>query len=477
MSETESSAVPLATVSVPRLAIVGAARGVGVSTITLGLLNALKKHQKHTIAVGKVGSFLIQNTHYRRITGLLSYSLHPWMLNRDQIRESVARLSSGAERVLIEADLPLYDYYPDDYGFGTEAELATFLEAPVILVVDAAGYGESIAAVVRGFVTLYEGVNVAGVICNNVKDPEQNERIKRAIEALHATFYLGGLPDSDVLTKEGENISDENPSLLKRSFVFAATELVEKHLNLDLIEKIFQQSGTFQVRKSILSSRSRACKIAVADDMAFHLTFQSNLDLLRREGAELVAFSPLVDRKLPTGVNGVYLPGGFVHLYAQDLSANAHMHRALQAFAESGGIVYAEGSAVGYLCKTVAITSSAKLTMAGLIPGHATLVDENRAGGAEMLVEVRSVEESAVTREGDRFRALRDYMWAIRLERSVTNCFELHPRNSVGAADDVAVIEGFAPQPNVLATSLQPHWASNPILARVFVDKASARKT
>ena len=66
-----------------------------------------------------------------------------------------------------------------------------------------------------------------------------------------------------------------------------------------------------------------------------------NLELLRESGAEVVFFSPLTG-SLPEGISGIYLGGGYPELHAADLSSRRDLRAAVKAFAEAGGVVYAE---------------------------------------------------------------------------------------------------------------------------------------
>lgn len=150
------------------------------------------------------------------------------------------------------------------------------------------------------------------------------------------------------------------------------------------------------------------------------------------------------------------------------------MLQALRAFVESGGVLYSEANSVGYLCNSISLQSGTRLSMCGIIPGNATLLAQRVANDTDNLVEVRSVNPTIISRSGERFRGYRDYQWAIRLEQAIDTQFELNFRGDTsGESDMPPVLEGFAPYPNVIATSVQAHWTSNPMLARLFVESVS----
>ena len=94
----------------------------------------------------------------------------------------------------------------------------------------------------------------------------------------------------------------------------------------------------------------------------------SNLRLLEEAGAEVVFFSPLED-SLPNGLAGVYLGGGYPEKYAQQLSDNKPLIASLRAFAEAGGVVYAECGGLIYLSQSIQPMQELPIKM-GESPAH-----------------------------------------------------------------------------------------------------------
>jgi cobyrinic acid a,c-diamide synthase len=109
-------------------------------------------------------------------------------------------------------------------------------------------------------------------------------------------------------------------------------------------------------------------RIGVARDKAFCFYYEDNFDLLRAAGAELVFFSPLEDRCLPEGLDGLYLGGGYPELYARELSGNLTMRQAVYDWAESGRPLYAECGGFMYLTEGIVGDAGEELPMAGVFP-------------------------------------------------------------------------------------------------------------
>ena len=102
-----------------------------------------------------------------------------------------------------------------------------------------------------------------------------------------------------------------------------------------------------------VSRSNDAVRVGVASDHAFSFYYEDNLDLLREQGAEIVRFSPLNDASLPSGLDALYLGGGYPELYAEQLSGNRQMLEEVRAFAASGRPVYAECGGMLYLSESL----------------------------------------------------------------------------------------------------------------------------
>lgn len=466
---------PKLQIALPRLMFLGTNRGIGTSTILLGLLVCYKR-QNFGVGTAKIGPSLAEPTHHRRVISRLSYTLDPWLLTEAQLRQSLIRLSGATQLALIEGNEAIFDYCGEESNFYSPAAMAQRSGTPIILLVDARGYQESIAAHVAGFMQRDPAVKISGVIANRVKDKSHNKRLRRAIESLDGPQYLGGVPAGDPQQMGGTLVGIQmyNPSALTRNRLLATGNLLAESVDRDALLEIAQNATPLNRDASVESSFNRLCKIAVADDQAFHLTVQDNLDLIRRVGAELVAFSPIADRRLPTGVQGLYLPGGYPQLYAADLSNNRPMLQAIRDFVAAGGVLYAEAGAAAYLCKKMTLYNGSSFEMVGVLSGVATAMIDDAESPTVTYEEVSLTRECILGPPGGTLRGFRDNRWSIRFESAVDYCFDVRDRPQEDKSESLHFTEGISPRENILITKLNLHWASAPVIARQFVERVKS---
>lgn len=146
-----------------RIVIAGTGSGVGKTTITIGLMAALK--QKGYIVQGfKCGPDYIDPTYHTAVTGRPSRNLDSWMVGHEAVQAICAKGCEGADIAIIEGVMGMFDGKRPTTNEGTTAEISVLTNSPVLLVVDCAGMARSAAAVVRGFQTFDKRVRIAGEI-------------------------------------------------------------------------------------------------------------------------------------------------------------------------------------------------------------------------------------------------------------------------------------------------------------------------
>jgi cobyrinic acid a,c-diamide synthase len=357
----------------PALIIAGTHSGCGKTTVTLGIMAALKQRGM-TVRPFKCGPDFIDPSLHLLMTDQVSRNLDVHMCGPDYVRRlfrthapSAGNSPEGAISI-IEGVMGLFDG-----GQGSAATLARLLNIPVLLVVDVRSAAESAAAVVKGFEILDPQVRVAGVIFNRAGSERHVQMISDAVRQHCQAEIIGTLPKDTKIALPSRHLGlhmGTEVELDRQRLI----ELMEEHLDLDLLVKIAQQTEpgtTFHEETELLPASSDAAakvRLGVARDEAFCFYYQDNLDMLEQEGAELIIFSPLHDANLPENLDGLYLGGGYPELHAETLAANASMRAEIRAFSRSGRPVYAECGGFMYLTEAIVTAEEKQHRMVGVYP-------------------------------------------------------------------------------------------------------------
>ena len=200
--------------------------------------------------------------------------------------------------------------------------------------------------------------------------------------------------------------------------------------------------------------------------MAFNFYYQDSLDLLTAWGAEIVPFSPLEDSKLPAGVGGIYLGGGFPELFADQLSENKPMHDSIRQAVGKGVPVYAECGGLMYLGKSLSDLEGVTHPMIGVIPAESAMSQSRLTLGYR---EVESCVDSPVLPKGQRVRG-HEFHWSTLAKQPEAN------ESVYKVVDQDNRLDGFRTG-NVWASYVHIHLGSRPGLASRFVETCVAANT
>ena len=460
----------------------GSESGVGKTTVTLALIACLRRRGL-TVQAFKGGPDFLDTSHHSRIAGRPARNLDTWMLGAETNREVVRSAARGADAVIAEGMMGLFDGKSGGNEEGSSAEIAKLLRLPVVLVLDCAKSARSVAATVLGFERFDPELPLAGVILNRVAGERHFAMLREAITGACRTPVLGWLPRELSIAIPERHLGlhgamqvgslDEVEALEAQMDTLA--RLAEAHLAVDQILALqcsMDLSGELStaapaMRKDLGEKKLR---IGVARDAAFFFYYEDNLDLLREHGAEIVPFSPVQDRELPANLDALYLGGGYPELEAEQLAANRTMREQVRAFAAGGGVIYAECGGMMYLANSLATLDGGVHAMAGVLPMAMEMTPR--------LVDFGYV-EVALTRDcllGPRGTAIRGH--SFHTSRIVSGSGDgaietsYHVRFSLSGKEQA---EGFA-RGNVLASYAHLHFRANPAVVLHLMQEIRAAR-
>ena len=295
----------------------------------------------------------------------------------DLVPALAARAGDGCDLLVIEGVMGLFDGAADGSPSST-AEVAVALDAPVVLVVDAASASTSVAAVVHGFATFDPRVRLAGVVLNRVGS-DSHESMLRAAMAPLAIPVVGVVRRDPALSWRDRHLGlvpvVEQPAAIGRSLDRLAA-LITERCDLAAVVTIARQAPPSAVAPLPVPRRvADGTRIAVAGGPAFSFSYPDNLEALRAAGAELVELDPCTDPRVPEGCSGLVVGGGFPEVHVDDLSANVTLLDDVRARVAAGLVVWAECGGLLWLSEGIA-----GRRLAGVVGAAATMTDHLTLG-------------------------------------------------------------------------------------------------
>lgn len=359
-------------VNTPRVMFAATRSGSGKTTVTCGVLAALKK-QNIKVQAYKCGPDYIDPMFHRTVLGIDTGNLDTFFADADAIGRILARDTKDAELIVMEGVMGYYDGVGGTTTMASSYELSKVTKTPVILVVDAKGASVTLAAIIRGIMEYKKDSRIAGVILNRVS-PMFYSRIKHVIEAECGISVLGYLPENASFAVPSRHLGLLQPDEMQkqRDWVETVAEAARKTIDIDGILEIAAQAETLQAQKPAdvrqNSKFPSGYRIGVARDAAFSFYYRENLRMLEDMGATLVYFSPLADAELPV-VDALIFGGGYPELYAKQLCENSSMRESILQALESGMPCHAECGGFLYLGKSLADAQGNVYEMVGFLDG------------------------------------------------------------------------------------------------------------
>ena len=461
--------------STSRIVIAGQSSGVGKTTITLGLIAALRRRNL-TVQPFKCGPDYIDPTYHSLAAERPCRNLDTWMLTTEQMQAEFEQASRDVDIAVIEGVMGLYDgsSYTDEQG--STAHIAKLLDSPVLLILDIGKLARSAGALASGYCQFDPALNLAGFILNRAGSASHADGCATAIRQATQQPVVGWLSKhSDLHIPERHlGLIPTNERQQLNDLIQDAADAIEATFDLDQIIQLAQAESSFSVapspRRPLTPSPPHPVALAVATGEAFSFYYQSNLDRLVEAGAQIVTFNPQHDSELPEGADGLYLGGGFPEVYGRQLSENQSILEAIRAFHAAGHPIYAECGGFMMLTQALVDLDGRRWPMAGIVPGE-THMQTRLAGLGYRVATAKQDNLLLAAGESVRGHEFHYSTWQVGAdELSDKSAWALKRRMHNAEARPDGYVEE-----NLLASYLHIHFGQDSGLAQRMVDKMAQK--
>jgi len=420
------------------------------------------------VGAAKVGPDFIDPGYHALACGRPSRNLDVRLCGEEVVRALAARAGAGCQLLVVEGVMGLFD----GAGAGPEAStahVARLLDAPVVLVVDAAAMSGSVAALVHGFGTFDPAIRIAGLVLNRVGS-DGHEALLRAALAPLGLPVLGALRRDTRLIWRDRHLGlvpvAERPAEIQAALATLAS-LVAATIDLDAVVALATSAPAVTVDDlpppprwdeptsidGIPPGPRRRPVIALAGGPAFSFTYPELPEALAAAGARVVPFDPRHDPALPPEATGLIAGGGFPEMFAAELAANRPLLTDVRRRVGAGLPTWAECGGLLWLARTLD-----GVPLAGVVPAEARMTDRLTLGYRAATTLVPSpLGPAETTLAGHEFRYSK--------LAPPGNALEVRGRSGRGRAGHAT--------PTLLATYLHVHPAGEPAAITAFVRAAS----
>jgi cobyrinic acid a,c-diamide synthase len=450
----------------PRIIVAALKGGSGKTILSLGLTSAWRR-MGHRVAAFKKGPDFIDSGWLSFAAGRPCYNLDPFLMNPEQIVNSLLLNSAGADISVIEGNRGLFDGLDLD-GCCSTGELGKIIKSPVVLIVDVTMATRTVAALVMGCQKFDPELRISGVILNRVAGLRQESLAKNAVEQYCGLPVVGAVPKlkQNIFPERHMGLVPHLESDYAEKAIAWARDIAEKHLDLKALWNLAHEAPPLDYppegkkEESGLVLPESPPRIGVIRDKSFWFYYPENLDQMKKLGAHLAEINSLEDRELPA-IDALYIGGGFPETQAQALADNVTFRASLKERIEEGLPVYAECGGLMVLGKALVVDGK-EFPMVGALP-LSLILEKKPQGHGYTILEVK--ERNPFYSIGEKLKG-----HEFHYSKAV-----LHPSDDTRAVFKVLRGEGIDGQKdglcrkNMLATYTHIHAGGNPEWARRFL--------
>ncbi len=440
--------------------ISSASSSSGKTLLSLLLVSWLKS-EHNSIQTFKVGPDYLDPQQLSAVSNKACRNLDLILSGKEWVEKSFNYFGGLSDYSFVEGVMGLFDGVGATTK-GSTADVAKFLELPIVLIIDARGKAASIAALVNGFKDFDKDLKIAGVVLNNVQTSRHKKILVEVLTQI-GVKVLGSLPNCAELTLKSRYLglapAHEIKDLPQRIEEWAS--IAKSNLDIKSFKKLLLSPKSTVNPIQSLSRKETAIKtpIAIAEDNAFHFKYEETKEFLEKNGMPILRWKPLEDEEIPKGAKGLIIPGGFPEQYAEQLSNSKKSLTSVKSFINKYP-VYAECGGMLLLGESLFNLENKEYSMAGVLPFKA------KRGNLKIgYRQLSGIAKSPIIEPGDKLIGHEFHRWRIEIEKDSLKTNQLWETKGWGIEKGK---EGFCN--NLLHASwIHLHWASSPFILRNLI--------
>jgi cobyrinic acid a,c-diamide synthase len=453
------------------LFISAAHKSSGKTTLSIGLCAAFRQRGLN-VQPFKKGPDYIDPMWLSRAAGNDCFNLDFHTQNHNEILTAFGQRTEQADISIIEGNKGLYDGL-DLEGGNSNAALATLLNSPVILVIDAQGMTRGIAPLILGYQAFEKDINIAGVILNQLGGSRHESKLRAVIEHYTDVPVVGAVHRDPVLNIQERHLglipSNEASAVEKQ--INAVADVIAQQVNLDQLHGIANSAATPAHKPQTETAlKPTDVRIGIAQDTAFGFYYPDDLQAFVAAGAKLISIDTLHDTQLPK-IDGLFIGGGFPETQMQALEANITLRKEIRTAIEAGLPVYAECGGLMYLSRSLQWDEST-CNMVGALPMDTHMHQRPQGRGYVQLANTENALWAETAEQNKNIHAHEfHYSSAENLEKDTKFAYRVLRGHGVDGSHDGIIHR------NVLANYSHMRNVENNQWVKQFVDFVRQHKT
>ncbi len=321
------------------------------------------------VSAFKCGPDYIDPLFHQNVLGAKTGNLDTFLCSDEQVKYLLNE-EKESDIVVMEGVMGYYDGLGGTSEKASTYDVSRATKTPSVLIINCKGMSLTLVSIIKGIIEYRQDSNIKGVILNKISS-QHYFSIKEVIERELDIKVYGYLPELKEFTLKSRHLGLVTPyeiQDLQQKIYRLAVKVIET-VDIDGLIELAETAEEIECKEDNVPTIEKPLSIAVAKDSAFCFYYNENLKLLEDMGAKIINFSPLEDKEIPSGVDGMILCGGYPELFTKELSANVSMRKSIHDALEKGMPCIAECGGFLYLQKTLENMKGLAYPMVGFLDG------------------------------------------------------------------------------------------------------------